>query len=71
MGFCQLAEMGPKVGQKWVFGRKSGLKRVKTHVCTHLKPISGYPRLHPLKTHFGIFTKTHFWPNLRGVEIVF
>ena len=29
------------------------------------------PLLHPLKTHFGIFTKTHFLPSLRGVEIVF
>ena len=29
------------------------------------------PLLRPLKTHFGIFTKTHFLPSLRGVEIVF
>ena len=44
MGFCQWAEMGPKVGRKWVLGCKSGSKRVKTHFSTHLKPISGYPR---------------------------
>ena len=58
MGFGQWAEMGPKVGQKWVFGCKSGSKRQN-------------PLFHPLKTHFGIFTKTYFLPSLRGVEVVF
>ena len=57
MGFCQWAEMGPKVGQKWVFGCESGFK-----TCQN-------PPFHPLKTHFGISTKTHFLPSLRGVEI--
>ena len=56
--FSQWAEMGPKVGQKWVFRCKSGSKCTKTHFCTHLKPIWG---IH----------KTHFLPSLRGVEIVF
>ena len=28
------------------------------------------PLFHPLQPHFGIFTKSHFLPSLRGVEIV-
>ena len=44
MGFCQWAEMGPKVGQKWIFGCKSGSKCIKTHFCTPFKPISAYSR---------------------------
>ena len=44
MGSCQWAGTGPKVGQKWVFGCKSGSKWVRTHFCTHLKPISGFSR---------------------------
>ena len=46
VGFCQWAEMGPRVGfwlQTWF---KSGSK-----------PSFFF---HPLKTHFGIFAKTHF-----------
>ena len=35
---------GSKVGQKWVFGCKSGSKCFKTHFCTHFKPISAYSR---------------------------
>ena len=42
--------MGPKVGQKWVLGCKSG-SRFKTHFSTHLKPISAYSR-NPLFTQF-------------------
>ena len=37
MGFCQWAEMGPKVG---FWGAKVGQKWVKTHFCTHFKHIS-------------------------------
>ena len=44
MGFGQWAEMGPKVGQKWVFGCKSGSKCAKTLFFTHLKPISADSR---------------------------
>ena len=48
MGFCQWIQ---KWVQKWVFGCKSGSKCVKTHFCTHLKPISGYSR-NPLLAQF-------------------
>ena len=44
IAFCQWAEMGSEVGQKWVFGCKSGSKCVKTHFCTHFKPILAYSR---------------------------
>ena len=40
-----------EVGQKWAFGCKSGPKCVKTHLCTHFKPISGYSR-RPTFTRF-------------------
>ena len=43
--------MGPKVGQKWVFGCKSGLKCVKTHFCTHLNPFRDIHE-NPLLTQF-------------------
>ena len=59
MGFCQYPEMGPKVGQKWVFWVQKWVKMRQN------------PLFRPLETHFGIFTKTHFLPILRGVEIVF
>ena len=52
MGFCQWAEMGPKVGHKWVFGCKSGSKWVKTHFCTHFKPILADFHENPLFTQF-------------------
>ena len=58
MGFGQWAEMGPKVGQKWVFGCKSGSKCVKTHLSPTLNP---FRQIHenPLFTQF------------KGVENVF
>ena len=59
MGFCQWAEMGLKVGQKWVFGCKGGLKCVKTHFFSHFKPISAYSR------------KPTFLPVQGGAESVF
>ena len=35
---------GPKWVQEWVLGSKSGSKCVKTHFCTHFKPILAYSR---------------------------
>ena len=59
MGFGRWAEMGSKVGQKWGFWVQRWVKMRQN------------PLFHPLATHFGRFTKTHFLPSLRGVEIVF
>ena len=59
MGFCQWAGMGQKVGQKWVFGCKSGVKRGQN------------PLLHPLLNPFRDFHENPLLPSLRGVEIVF
>ena len=59
MGFCQWAEMGPKVGQKWGFWEQKWVK------------LRQNPLLHPLETHYGIVTKTHPLPSLREVETVF
>ena len=53
MGFGRWAEMGPKVDQKWVFGCKVG-------------QMGQNPLFHPLETHVGRFTKTHFLPSFKG-----
>ena len=42
MGFCQWAEMGPKVGLKWVLGCRNGSKVGRNPLLTHFKPISGF-----------------------------
>ena len=55
--FCQWAEMGPKVGQKWVFGVQKWVRMRRN------------PLLHPLKTHFGIFTKPTFDPIQGGWKL--
>ena len=51
MGFSQSPEMGPKVGQNWVLGSKSGLKCVKTHFLPTLNPFRGTDK-NPFLTHF-------------------
>ena len=58
-----------KVGLSWVLsmswnGSKSG-SNVGFWVQKWVK-MRQNPLLHPLKTHFGIFTKTHFLPSLKG-----
>ena len=63
-----------KVGLRWVF--VNGLEWVKSRAKVGFwvqkwVKMGQNPLLHPLQTHFGIFTKTDFLPSLRGVEIVF
>ena len=59
-------KMGFVNGLKWVqSGSKVGFG-VQKWVKMRQNPL-----LHPLETHFGISTKTHFLPSSRGVEIVF
>ena len=56
MGFCQWAEMGPKV----VLGCRVGAKWVETHFFTHLKPIRDSGE-NPI-----FYYQVYYWNNRKG-----